>query len=265
MQNLLQQPFPFLHQKKYLAIWLTELLVFVTLFEYAIEPFTRNYQEHLYDYWIICVFHSLEVTLSYLLVFSLLHFFRSKSKWLLVDELTFVACLLFVVGLGNFFIRDLIYDADNWRWSILWEEMIHGWLAGSLFYFLMVQINKYVLIHFFNSKHLSDTPLIHIEAQVAADSFETDQQQILCIKSDGNYVIFYLAGQGQVQEKMIRQTLDNIEKQLSQHPDFQRSHRAFIVNKKYILRRAGNAAGYQLSIAHVDFTVPVSRTHIQQF
>jgi hypothetical protein len=258
--NFLQQPFPFLHKRKYLLFWVLELLILVTLFEYFVEPFTRTYSEHKYSYFIICLFHATEVTLVYLIVFVVVQYSKHKAKWRYIDEAKYVVLMLFLIGLGNFFIRDLIYDANNWRWEILWVEMIHGWIAGGLFYLLIINLNRLL----FQEKELTQTGTaekIQITAQVASDSFMVNPDDILAIKSDGNYAIIYF----KTGEKMIRQTLDNIESQLKDHQQFIRTHRAYLVNTRYIVNASGNSAGYLLTLENLDFRVPVSRSKTETY
>lgn len=177
-----------------------------------------------------------------------------------MDEVKYVALMLFLLGLGNFFIRDLIYNADNWRWIILWEEMIHGWIAGGLFYLLIINLNRLL---FFEKGFEIDkaSKSITITSQVVADTFKVNPEDIITVKADGNYAIFYLMSG----EKMIRQTLDKVEDQLSNYAQFVRTHRAYIVNINYIRDQSGNTAGYQLRLENLDFHVPVSRSKTESY
>jgi hypothetical protein len=241
------------------------MFVLITLFEYFFEPFTRNYEEHLYDYWIICVFHAAVATICYLITFLLFHIKSQPTRWRIRDEVAFIFILIFLVGLGAFLIRDLIYDADNWRWYQLRTEMSHGFLAGILFYSIIITINLKLLQAGIILNSESGNQKIFMEAQVSSDSFSVNPTSIICIKADGNYTIFYFTENEQVQEKMIRQTLDKIATQLNPHPNFVRTHRAFIVNRAFVLESSGNAAGLQLSVKGLDFKVPVSRSNIQKY
>jgi hypothetical protein len=259
--NFLQQPFPFLHKRKYLLFWVLELLILVTLFEYFVEPFTRTYSEHKYPYIIICLFHATEVTLVYLIVFVVVQYSKHKAKWRYIDEAKYVALMLFLIGLGNFFIRDLIYNADNWRWIIFWEEMAHGWIAGGLFYLLVINLNKMILKRTATGSSNEPVSKIKISSPVASDSFQVDPKEVIAIKADGNYVIFYCENE----EKMIRQTLDNIESQLKDHQQIIRTHRAYLVNTRHIVNASGNSAGYQLTLENLDFRVPVSRSKTETY
>lgn len=269
MKTLLNRPFPFLHRQKHLVFWLIELLVLVTLFEYFLEPFTRNYSEHRYSYFIICLVHAGVVASSYLLVILALHMIKRPAVWRIRHELLLVFFILTLLGIGNFLIRDVIYANDNWRWGLFNEELIHGYIAGGLFYGMITQINIRIH-HYWNAPPKSPiasstSDKTRIEAAVAMDSFLVDLQKIVCIKSDGNYASFYLKISEQMETKMIRQTMDKLEEQLSQHPQFIRTHRAYIVNNTYVHSFSGNTGGYQLTVDQLDFKVPVSRANVKKF
>lgn len=241
----------------------------VTLLEYFLEPFTRNYSEHRYAYWIICVFHAGIVTTSYLIAALTLQLIGQPSVWRIRHEAIFTMSVLTLLGIGNFLIRDLIYDNDNWRWYLFFEEMVHGYLAGTLFYFMITQLNVRILAERNNPLKPDLISIqndhIHIEAAVAADSFTVNMRNILCVKSDGNYAVFYLKSEDQVETRLIRQTMDKLEEQLSHRPEFLRTHRAYIVNIDFLISHQGNTAGYQLVIDHLDFKVPVSRSNVRKF
>jgi DNA-binding LytR/AlgR family response regulator len=143
--------------------------------------------------------------------------------------------------------------------------MTHGWIAGALFYFLFFTLNRTIVIQLDKKRRDMSPSIIKINAQVAADSFNIEPKQIICVKADGNYAVFYISENKEVKEKMVRQTLDNIERQLVQSAGFVRSHRAYIINKHFLLKKSGNAAGLQLSLKNLPFHVPVSRSRIKDF
>ena len=258
----LYRPFPYLHHRRYILFWVLELLLLVTLFEYAVEPFARNYDEHLYDYWIICLFHAGVVSLCYLAGAMVLALMQ-PSQWRLRDELLFVMALLLLIGVGNYWVRILIYHPTYQGWDFLGIEILHAYIAGGIFYLLVIQLNR-SLIGIYRSLRVKKST-VHIQAAVSADSLSVRPDRILCIKSDGNYAIFYLREEDGVTKRMVRQTLDSVEQQLRPYRSFLRTHRAYIVNREHVRSHRGNAAGYQLSLPGLDFTVPVSRTHVKKW
>ena len=89
--------------------------------------------------------------------------------------------------------------------------------------------------------------------------------EFLFAESDGNYVIFHLLREEKLQKFTIRNSISNIEQQVSQIPWFFRTHRAFIINLKQIVQKKGNTAGYRLKLNKVNLEIPVSRQKTKSF
>lgn len=88
--------------------------------------------------------------------------------------------------------------------------------------------------------------------------------EVLCLKSDGNYVeIFYLL-QDVSSVKLIRHKLKHIEAILP-HTHFFRCHNRFIVNGTHIININGNARNLELRIRGLEFLIPVSRSKVKSF
>lgn len=89
-------------------------------------------------------------------------------------------------------------------------------------------------------------------------------EEILCLKSDGNYVeVFYLLQEG-ISVKLIRNKLKYLEAML---PDthFFRCHNRYIVNGNHIVNINGNARNLELTIRNLDLLIPVSRSKVKAF
>jgi two-component system LytT family response regulator len=69
-----------------------------------------------------------------------------------------------------------------------------------------------------------------------------DFKDIICLKSDGSYVLFFLADGNKI---LVSKTIKDYESLLSQEQGFFRTHRSFLVNKQHVLRI--NAEGVLLS------------------
>jgi DNA-binding LytR/AlgR family response regulator len=68
-----------------------------------------------------------------------------------------------------------------------------------------------------------------------------------------------------VKKEIIRNSINNIEQQLSGIPYFLRIHRAFIVNLKKVRSKQGNTLGYLIKLAGPEFKIPVSRKNTRIF
>ncbi len=69
------------------------------------------------------------------------------------------------------------------------------------------------------------------------DRLTLNTNELILVKADDNYVDFYISDSDEPIRKTIRATLTSIVDQLSQHPQFQRVHRSFIVNLRYTEKR----------------------------
>jgi DNA-binding LytR/AlgR family response regulator len=68
-----------------------------------------------------------------------------------------------------------------------------------------------------------------------------------------------------VKKEIIRNSINNIEQQLSLIPYFFRTHRAFIVNLKKVRSKQGNTLGYIIKLTTTDIKIPVSRNNTNNF
>ncbi len=86
-------------------------------------------------------------------------------------------------------------------------------------------------------------------------------REIIFIKSADNYAeVRYLEGD-RASKKLVRNTLRNIELQLSPHPEFVRCHRICIVNIHHIEKLNGTNNHHTVTIKGYDKPIPVSRQY----
>lgn len=84
---------------------------------------------------------------------------------------------------------------------------------------------------------------------------------ILFMKSANNYVEIYYLEKDQVNKKLIRNTLRNVELQIKPYPTLIRCHRTYIVNTHYIEKQTGNCNNHTISIRGYQEQIPVSRQY----
>ena len=276
MKNFLLQAYPFHSGKRLLEIVALVLLVgFV--FEYTFLPFNVNKSEHLFTYEVICLIHSANGALTYGLFFLLLGKLVRDEHWKLYKELLAIFVVLTIIGINNFFLRRIIYDnVNNESWAYLWEEIGHAYLVGPLLFIGITMGNFFML----NASHIRQAGIlpvsrnetteeqgesVKLEALVKNDHFELAPDDLLYAKAEGNYVVFVIRSLAGSEQLMKRMTLQSTLDQLEKYPHIIKTHRAYAVNVRHVLKVAGNAQGYQLTVAHVPEQVPVSRNHLKAF
>lgn len=104
---------------------------------------------------------------------------------------------------------------------------------------------------------------IDIYSHNRAERLRVKYKQIIWIKSADNYAeIYYLTEEGGFDKKVLRNTLKNIESQLTSDKDIIRCHRTAIINSRYIEKIVRGYSGYALKVRFLDEKVPVSRSYI---
>jgi len=102
-------------------------------------------------------------------------------------------------------------------------------------------------------------PKLVFVAENGKDIVELEAGQLLYIESADNYSNIFFTEENKVKKQMIRSSLKRMESQIT-FEYIVRCHRTFIVNLKNVKNVEGNAAGYKLSFADVQYFVPVSRS-----
>jgi len=117
--------------------------------------------------------------------------------------------------------------------------------------------------------------LVEDEKAVGEDEFEVISENkseklslkfrnIVFVKSADNYIEIYYMENGQLVKKMIRNTMKNIESQISHYKMFVRCHRTRMVNILYIAKLLRDYSGYFLKMNCTDEKIPVSRQFLLQ-
>ena len=253
------------------------MIVFIATyaFEFAFEPFEVNRAEHRFTYAIIVLVHAGNASFLYLFIFFVVGRLVDQDAWKIYQEAIVFLIVLFAIGSNGFLLRPFIYDNPN-NTSIHYyiEEVRNTVLVGSLLIYFIILINFYFLRRSntrkadrfgLPEKEQPATILIPIKAGTKADSFDLNLAELVCVKSDGNYLEFYLERGARIQKELKRLSMNNLLSQLSNHPELVQTHRAFLVNTKKIVTIKGNAGGYQLTLSGLDFDVPVARSRISAF
>ena len=286
ISNTLNQPYPFFYESvKRILITAGAFVLGVSHFLYLIQPFSYNFDEHRYPFWIISLLNGTLVGSIFLFYIALIKGFAPRlideEFWTLGRELGFWLLFLLLVGVGNFFLRELIYDnPNNFSFYYFRTEVIHSLIVGS-FFLLFIVTGKYLhivsstidkastwnsVVRDYRNKQQGETE-ITVHAESAQDTIRFRVSEFLYAKVDGNYIEFYLMDDKneEIQRHIKRNTLINVEEQLKDVPNIIRVHRSYLVNIYKIECVSGNAQGYRLGIKNSKDIVPVSRNYISAF
>lgn len=102
--------------------------------------------------------------------------------------------------------------------------------------------------------------VVTIKGDNKKESFTIYIKDLLYITSEKNYSsIFYLEN-GKIKEKLIRSSLNKIERQLKPYNMVFRCHKSFIINVSNIEKFTGNSHRYNFVLKNVsDILIPISR------
>lgn len=197
-----------------------------------------------------------------------------KESWTVGRELLFVSFNVLCIAFGNYCYHLLSVDKSIYVFelsSFLFMTITVGiFPIAFLIFTTELALSRKLIqdaqkINTQRHKELSLTTSTSIEkiklkGELSNDHLELELQQLLYIQSEGNYSNIYYQEANQLQTKLLRISLKNIENQLQEYPSILRCHRSFIVNKNNITHLSGNARSHMLHFLNSDKTIPVSRS-----
>ncbi|MBU8892268.1 MAG: LytTR family transcriptional regulator [Bacteroidales bacterium] len=271
--NWLNKPYPFIDKilNKLLISGLFGLFVFIflSLFQpFGITEIVDNKSVYLLGFGFVT---SLAMIISYILLPLLLPKLFDSNYWCIKKELIFILSNIFFITILNYEYY-VIFDYDLTTEHSL---IFFGLITASVGIFpvtFMVFIREMYLTSKSKKNALELSSLIEqkvkkvpenetitINTDTKADMLKLNLQDLLYIKSEDNYCKLYFKENNQVQNKLLRILLKNIEDQLKDYPEILRCHRSYIVNKNHILKISGNARSYVIHFALCKDTAFVSR------
>lgn len=266
-------PQSFLIRKPYAGA----LVLFVFLFVFTVIYRPLEVQESVlfnFNFTILayCVIIALVELLLAMLILRTNCFFP-KGNWTIANEVLSIVILLTGIGISVYFAGFLMETAES-RWNI--STFQDSFLRAILIGFLPVVLPSLLNVRYafasetFQSYELNDNKkdnqvLIDIETKAKKEHLEFYPNEFIYAESNGNYVVFHLIKQNKLVCATIRNSISEIENQLSAFPYFIRTHRAFLVNLHKIKSKKGNALGYHLALNNCNDIVPVSRKNVQKF
>ncbi len=209
-------------------------------------------------------------------VLKTMKYFSKKEDWTLLKELVTVAIILLGMGLIIYFIAFFMeVSTQRWNVSTFLDSVKYAYLIGIIPFTFFTMLNYRYLLPW--SIEISEAgankasvvepseELIQICSKLKKEELSFYPGQFIYASSDSNYVDFYLHQDNKIKKETIRNSMSSIEQQLSEIPYIVRTHRAYIVNLKKILKKQGNTLGYRLEVTDIDSEIPVSRQNTRIF
>ena len=223
--------------------------------------------------------YSLAAALSLLGCIHLLRsipFFSNRKPWTFAKEVLSILLLLIGLGIVIYLMAFAIEPpADRWNLATFWDSLSNSFLLGVIPFAFFLAINYHhwltLKIQRKQTQNLSkpgssrEEEKIQIRSRLKKEKLGFYPSRLIYAESDGNYVVFHLSGEDRVEKQTIRNSISDIEQQLSVIPYLFRTHRAFIVNIRKVVHARGNVSGYRLTLEGTETQVPVSRQRSRLF
>jgi len=275
----LNSPFPLNIKKWFKIVFACSFVaIFMVLFKPSILISNSNYPNLILLGYGLASF--IACIINYFGYYFLFPRFYNPEKWTVLRQYISQVIILITVTTINYAYSLLFTNFENNGTNGFFMMLI---LTFSVAIFLFIGFNMISYnIHFKKSieninqinsllKKKSIVKQKEIETNICIKSetnnieLEIIPESLIYIETDGNYLnVFYLYA-GAVVKKTIRNTIKNVEDNISQYSSIMRCHRAYIINLKHVNNIDGNAQGYKLDIKATDSKIPVSRNYIQEF
>ena len=212
-----------------------------------------------------------------LTILKKIKFFSDPEDWTVLKELLSVVISLTGMGVAVYFAGFLLEPPDQrWNLTTFFDSLLTAFLifVVPLSFFSIINYRYLLVSDIIKQYNTSEAllrssgvseELIRIESQLKKEELSFYPDQFIYAESDGNYTAFHLKLEDQIKRKIIRNSISNIEQQLSVIPFLFRTHRAYIVNVRAVSSQRGNTLGYRLKLIGTDKEIPVSRQKTRDF
>ncbi|WP_144895897.1 LytTR family DNA-binding domain-containing protein [Lutibacter sp. Hel_I_33_5] len=182
-----------------------------------------------------------------------------------IDIIIYMVLLVFICS-PIIFYGSLFLGIKTINVSLL-EVIKFGFFGSFLPNLIFLVFDDYLKVKKINEKLISSIHLkkeakdniVTFLSNVAKDTFSKNVDDIIYIKSDGNYVILFYKQEDKILSKTIRISLKRITEQLKEYSAFFKCHKSYMVNSSFFNQVTGNSKALILHSDIVNEKIPVSR------
>lgn len=200
-----------------------------------------------------------------LLIFSNIYYLHFKI-WKWIEELIFCLFFITIAIIIAFFYTEVIINKKPERLTLI---LFLNWFKILFLGFGVIMLVVALLLrNYYNSmnnvisekKESVEKSEINLKGTLKKELFSVEETSIVYVRSEDNYAYIYYVEEELLKEKMLRNTLTNIEKQLS---SLIKAHRSYLINPDFIILLKGNAQNAKLQLKNVEGYIPVSKTYFE--
>ncbi|MEM9824837.1 MAG: LytTR family DNA-binding domain-containing protein [Bacteroidota bacterium] len=274
--TLLNEPFPDNSDLKSLTYNILGVGLFVTFFLYLIRPFDIDrYPKD--PFWICLGFGAVTVVIGWIYEWSMikgLKIRRDLPTWTLKKWIFSTLLLIVMIALGNFLYMNLLFNFYAMGWSNFLTMFYNTILVGIfpiIFAGLVIQMralkanqNRAETIQAQLETAPPSRQMIQLSAQNQKQVMDLQLDEFYFAESMQNYVAIHHWQGAKMQKQLLRNTIANLEQQLSQ-TSIIRCHRSYLINCSLVVQVNGNAQGLKVRLKNHSDEIPVSRKYIAAF
>lgn len=282
MNNYFNKPFPFIEKTSHRVLASFLFSSFIYAFLITFQPFGISKIQFYKPIFVLGFFVITFVVLlfSFLVAPLIGKQFFDFDKWTIKRNTIFLVAQFFIISVLNWTYNSTIGKEVTIQHSLL--TFIFITISVGIFptFFLIYILEKNLsrknqdFASDFN-RNIQKEPAkseditIELLSKNKSENLTLSLNQLICIKSEGNYLkIFYIEDQS-IKSTLIRNSISKLEEQLLDFEKIKRCHRSYLVNLNKVEKVSGNARNLSLHIPNLDFTIPVSRSFpkeiLQQF
>ncbi len=272
--HFLRKSYPFNDDLKQNTKLIFLISVVMLLLLFLFQPFDITALSKKEKYFLIgglIVVTFLALSINLLLIPSIMSQRGIFKKWNVLKEILWNIWIMFTIATGYF-----IYFGLTGYFAFGFFILVKVLIISAIPVSILIPYNRNRLLrsHLHSAlelnKHLEKraNPLpeiVHLKSNYEKDSLSVDVNNLLYVRSAGNYVEVYWEENGKVRFQMVRCTLKNAEEAFREYRFVFKCHRTYIVNLNKIRQVEGSSQGYTLYVGPENHKVFVSRNYIPEF
>jgi DNA-binding LytR/AlgR family response regulator len=199
------------------------------------------------------------------------------EKWTVIKEIVSMLWILFTLGLANLVYTYLVLDFSLSLSNALAFQsftIIVGLLPVTVI--TIIKQNYLKRKNESRAEQITNALLPHkiVEAPAQVVQFlgenqkeelKVDAENILFIKSEGNYITIGYLKNGRFAQGLLRNTMKYATDRVAGYPFLYQCHRSWVVNLHRITRVGGNSQGLKIFLKDFEESIPVARKNTTGF
>jgi hypothetical protein len=279
MFNLFKKPHPLIFN--IYSVIIPSIITFLVITVLAPFQFQKlNLKERLIIGLIIALVVAILISFSVVFLKKIAPKVMREDKWTVGKEIVLILSVVFIIIIV--LSVSILFTLDNYTSiftllfqtasitigisifpiviSILFEQYRHQRMQYKRATVLTKSLkNENIQLHSTNTAKFTTKNKIVVKSENEDLELQLSEQDLVYIKSEGNYIEVYYLHSNQIQKKLVRNRLKNVEAILPKNTFF-RCHNSYIINGNYIIKVEGNARNLELQLKYSEETIPVSRS-----